>query len=97
MKWPQACNTAVWEQFDEDVNKVLEAAVKGDVDQRLQAMTTIITRLAQERFSAEQKRPARTTYTMNQRAAKIDKIRQELKSLKKQHKEVSAPPLAKLN
>ena len=61
IKWPQACKTTVWEQFDKDVDKVLEASMKGDVDQRLQAMTTIIISLAQERFGAEEKRPAWTT------------------------------------
>ena len=99
IKWPQACKMAAWEQFDEDVDKVLEASAKGDVDRRLQAMTTIIISLAQERFGAEEKKAARTPYTMNQRAVKIHKIRQELKSLKKQHKEASEeqrPPLAEL-
>ena len=46
-----------------------------------------------------QKRPAQTTYTLNQRAVKIHKIRQELKSLSKQYKEASEeqrPPLAEL-
>ena len=38
----------VWEQFYEDVNKVLEAPVKGEVDQRLWMMMTISTSLAQE-------------------------------------------------
>ena len=74
IKWPQACKTTIWEQFDEDVDKVLEASAKGDVDRRLQAMTTIITSLAQERFGAEEKRAARTSYTMNQRAVEIHKI-----------------------
>ncbi|RXN19664.1 reverse transcriptase [Labeo rohita] len=99
IKWPQACKTAVWRQFDEDVDKVLEAIEKGDVDRRLQAMTTIISSLAQERFGVEEKRSTPTTYSMNHRAAKIRKIRQELKSLKKQYKEASEeqrPPLEEL-
>lgn len=50
IKWPHACKTADWEQFDEDVDKVLEVPVKGEVDRRLQAMTTIITSLGLERF-----------------------------------------------
>ena len=74
IKWPQACKTTAWEQFDEDVDKVLEASVKGNVDWRLQAMTTIIISLAQERFGAEEKRSAQAPYTMNQRAVKIHKI-----------------------
>lgn len=52
-----------------------------------------------ERFGAEEKRPAQTTYTMNQRAVKIHNIQHELNSLKKLHKEASEeqhPPLAEL-
>ena len=31
IKWPQACKTTAWEQFDEDVDvEVLEASVKGE-------------------------------------------------------------------
>lgn len=99
IKWPQACKTTVWEQFDEDVDRVLEASAKGEVERKLQAMTTIIISLAQERFGEQDKKPPRSTYTMNQRAVKIHKIRQELKSLKRQHKEASEeqrPPLAEL-
>ena len=89
----------VWEQFYEDVNKVLEAPVKGEVDQRLWMMMTISTSLAQERFCAEEKRPAQQTYTMNRQAAMILKIHQELKTPRKQYKganEEQCPPLAEL-
>lgn len=51
IKWPQACKTTVWEQFNED--KVLEASVKGEVDRRLQVIT-IITSLAPEKFGEVQ-------------------------------------------
>ncbi len=99
VKWPQACKTAVWQQFDQDANTVLEATVKEDVDRRLQTMTPIIVSLAVERFGAVERRTERTPFTMNQRAAKIHRIRQELKSLKTQFKKASEeqrPPLAEL-
>lgn len=57
---------------------MLEATAKGDVDRRLQTMTTIIVSLAVERFGTLEKRTERTPFTMNQRAAKIHQIRQEL-------------------
>uniref|UniRef100_A0A3B1JAJ2 Reverse transcriptase domain-containing protein n=1 Tax=Astyanax mexicanus TaxID=7994 RepID=A0A3B1JAJ2_ASTMX len=99
IKWPQACKTAVWQQFDEDANSVLDATAKGDADRRLQTMTTIIVRLAVERFGVVEKRIGGAPFTMNQRAAKIHRIRQELKSLKLQFKEASEeqrPPLVEL-
>lgn len=73
----------MWQQFDEDADKVLEATAKGGADRRLQSMTTILVSLSEERFGAVEQRPVRTPYTMNQRAAKVHKIRQELNILKK--------------
>ncbi len=34
--------TSLWNQFDIDVDQILEATVRGDVDRKMQAMTTII-------------------------------------------------------
>lgn len=38
IKWSQAYKTADWQKLDEDIDKVLEAAAKVDVERRLQAM-----------------------------------------------------------
>lgn len=86
IRWPQASKTAEWQKFDLDVDMVLEATAKGDVERRLQTMTTIIVSMAAERFGVEQERAAKEPYTKNQRAAKIHHIRKELRALKKQHK-----------
>ncbi|KAJ8333522.1 hypothetical protein SKAU_G00415300 [Synaphobranchus kaupii] len=56
VQWPQACKMTVWQQFDEDTDKVLEATAKGDVDRRLQTMTTIIVSLAVERADWHRRR-----------------------------------------
>ena len=72
--------------FDENVDKVLEATAKGDVDRRLQTMTAIIVTMAVERFGVEEGRGVKRPYTKNQRAVKIHNIRLELKTLKKQYK-----------
>ena len=99
MRWPQACQTTVWQKFDEDADKVLEATAKGEVERRLQTMTTIIVSMAAERFVEDDQGPKKP-YTKNQRAVKIHNIRKELKALKKQHKEareVKKAPLAELH
>ncbi len=59
IKWPAASMTSQWEQFDEDVNQILEATVKGEADGKLQAMTTIIVSMGAERFGEEEKMEGR--------------------------------------
>lgn len=89
VKQPQACNTAAWQQFDKDADKVCcDATPKGDVERRLQTMTIMVSQ-GVERFGEVGQKPSRVAYTKNQRAAKSHKIRQELKSVEKQHKEAS--------
>lgn len=86
----QASKTAEWQKFDEDVDKVLEATAKGDVDRRLRTMTTIIVSMAEERLGVEEEMAVKQPYFKSQRAVKIHNIRKELKALKKQHKAASA-------
>lgn len=87
IRWPQASRMAEWQKFDKDVNRVLEATAKGDVERRLQTMTTIIVSMAIERFCVEEEGTAKQPYVKNQRAVKIHNIRTKLKALKRQHKE----------
>lgn len=85
-----------WQKCDEDADKVLEATAKGDVEKRLQTMTTIIVSMVAERFGVEKERGAKQPYSKNQRAVKIHNIRKELKALKKQHKEARGEECAPL-
>ncbi|KAK7901244.1 hypothetical protein WMY93_018013 [Mugilogobius chulae] len=85
IKWPKASQLNEWQRFDEDVELVLESVAKGDVDKRLQTMTTVVMTLAAERFGTEEKQ-VKQPYVKNNRATKIHNIRQELKALKKQYK-----------
>ncbi|XP_062283087.1 uncharacterized protein LOC133987658 [Scomber scombrus] len=90
IKWPAASMTSLWQQFDDDVNKILEGMAKGEADKKLQVMTTTIFSIAAERFGEEkekkEKKSSRTSYSMNQRAVRIHNIRQEMKALKSQYK-----------
>jgi hypothetical protein len=54
VKWPTSASRKVWQAFDEEVNKVLEATVAGSVDKKMKAMTTIIFSMGQERFGLEE-------------------------------------------
>lgn len=40
IKWQAANVTSLWEQFDEDVDQILEAMLRGDTDKKLRTMTT---------------------------------------------------------
>ncbi|CAK6950762.1 uncharacterized protein LOC128367697, partial [Scomber scombrus] len=46
IKWPAASMTSLWQQFDDDVNKILEGMAKGEADKKLQVMTTTIVSIA---------------------------------------------------
>ncbi|KAJ8359538.1 hypothetical protein SKAU_G00160630 [Synaphobranchus kaupii] len=56
IRWLQACQTTEWQRFDEDVDKVLEATAKGDMERRLRTMTTTMVSIAAERQVPGQRR-----------------------------------------
>ena len=86
IQWPQSSKRTDWKQFDEDVDKILEVTAKGDVDQRLRTMTTLIVNIAAERFGTEAPKHTPTAYAPCHRARKIQSLRKELKLLKRQYK-----------
>ncbi|KAL3972927.1 tetraspanin-7 [Sarotherodon galilaeus] len=99
VKWLQASKEKEWLQFDKDIDTILQATAKGQVEQGLTTMTTMIVSLAVERFGQEEKWTAKPLYTLNNRANKIHQLRQELKSLRQQFKAASEKergPLAEL-
>ena len=75
IKWPPASQRKVWHQFDEDTARIIESTAKGDVDRRLQTMSTIIISFGTERFGVEEDKPIRSNYTKNRRAEKIHQLR----------------------
>lgn len=77
IKWAQACKKTVWEQFDENAYKVLEASAKGSKKKAI------------GNDHHDHQLSTQTPYIKNHRAVKIHNIRQELKPLKKQHKDAS--------
>lgn len=55
VKWP-AANKKDWHQFNEDLDKILETTCKGNVEQKLQTMCTLIMGIGAERFGISEKR-----------------------------------------
>ncbi len=76
----------MWLQFDEDVDRILEITSKGNADQKLQTMCTLIMSIGSERFGTFEERGASNPVRPNRRELKISQLRQELKSLKRQYK-----------
>ncbi|XP_061896833.1 uncharacterized protein LOC133645919 [Entelurus aequoreus] len=99
VKWPVA-NSKEWTKLDEDVDEALESISKGDADQKLQTMCSLIISIGGERFGVEQKQgAARNPAKLNRREVKISELRQELKSLRRQFKaakEEERTPLSEL-
>lgn len=81
--------TTQWNQFHNDVDQILEATGKGDVNRKLQDMTTIIVSLGAELFGEKEgKKGGKGPHTNNKREVKIHNIRQEMKTLKRNYKQV---------
>ncbi|KAI4887727.1 hypothetical protein NFI96_005939 [Prochilodus magdalenae] len=87
IKWPATNKVREWCQFDEDVNHVLEATNRGNADQRMRTMCTMIISIAAERFGMKEQPSARAEGGPNRREMKISQLRQELRLLRKQYKQ----------
>lgn len=99
VQWPPASKGSEWQQFDDDMDGILEATMKGGADRKLQTMATVVISIATERFGSVEKRVATNQYSKNRRAEKISQLRQELRVLKRQFKGASEdekPGLAEL-
>ncbi|XP_069114421.1 uncharacterized protein [Argopecten irradians] len=89
VKWPGSFNTVVWQQFDEDVDNILEAMLAGNIDRKVKGMATCIYSMGIERFGTEEKEIRGGNNRENRREKEIGNIRRELRALKKQFREAS--------
>lgn len=71
-------------QLYEDIDKILEATSKGDVDHKLQTVCTLIMSIGVERFGVTEKPVTSNPVRPNRQELTISQLRQELKSLKRQ-------------
>lgn len=79
VKWP--ATNKEWLQLDVDIDKIMET-VKGDVDDKLQVMCTLITTIGADRFGVTGRRENRQAARPNWRELNVCWLRQELKALK---------------
>ena len=86
IRWPQT-DDKKWESFDEDMDKILDGTLVGDVEKKISTLETMLYAMGKERFGLMEKgtkeeRPVRK----NRRQEKIQKIRSQLKQLSKQYR-----------
>ena len=79
--WPNS-GKKEWASLDEDLRGILIIALQGNVEKRLETMTTIIYNVGKERFGTIERKKRTTCITRsNRREAEIRRLRQDIKEL----------------
>ena len=86
IKWPSAKCKNDWHQFDEDISEIIWTTSKGNTDEWLKILPTIIVSYAKERFGLHESGKEKT-YCKNHKAKKIQDLWDELRALKKKYKQ----------
>ena len=86
INWPSSTMKSVWQSFEEEVDKVLEATLAGNVEKKLEGMANIIYTMGKERFGLVERKQPQTVYSHNRRAKKISEVRKGLKDLKRRYR-----------
>ena len=82
IKFPSA-NSKEWEALDEDLEKILEDALKGDARKKLEKMSELVYEVCKERFGTEDRpQKTRTESGPSRRQREIGDIRRELRLLR---------------
>ena len=90
IKWPSTADRVEWSKFDEDLDRVLESTIAGNVDRRLTAMSTIICTMGKDRFGSLEKRTkTQVTSKLNRRELEIANLRKEIRCLSRQFREAT--------
>lgn len=83
IKWPAMHDSTKWNQFDDDLENILNSALHGDVERKVRALPEIIFGLGIERFGGdESKSKSNAPAKPNRRQRKVAQIRRELRSLR---------------
>ncbi|XP_063448172.1 uncharacterized protein LOC134727719 [Mytilus trossulus] len=89
VKWPNNKSKSEWQQFDEDVDAILNTTLAGNIDRKIESMTSFIYNIGMDRFGADEKEVVRREGQKNRRESKIAKMRKELRQLKKRYNQAS--------
>ncbi|XP_076090373.1 uncharacterized protein LOC143062594 [Mytilus galloprovincialis] len=89
VKWPNNKSKSEWQQFDEDVDAILNTTLAGNIDRKIESMTSFIYNIGMDRFGADEKEVVRREGQKNRRESKIAKMRKDLRQLKKRYNQAS--------
>ena len=82
---PKLTTSSSWRSFDEDLGKILEATLSGDVARKLRVMTTIVYNLGKERFGTPARNACKlVTNKTNRHEREIQILGKDLKALTRQ-------------
>ena len=90
IKWPPLSDKKAWEEMDEDLSKVLELSLKGDIKKKLQAMGRITYSYGNDRFGLVEAKE-RPPKGKGRREEKINKLKVQIRELKKNWKRTLDP------
>ena len=80
IKWPRACDTGKWKDFDNDTDVILENALKGPAEKKLERMTSLVHSTALETFGEYGRTVCKEREgNPNRRQRKIRTLREELR------------------
>ncbi|CAC5407388.1 unnamed protein product [Mytilus coruscus] len=89
VKWPNNKSKREWQQFDEDVDEILNTTLAGNIDRKIESMTSFIYNIGMDRFGADEKVVVKREGQKNRRESKIAKMRKDLRQLKKRYNQAS--------
>ena len=81
INWPPS-NSTEWSEFDNDLDNILETALTGKVERKIESFGKLVYAVAKERFGVL-KEKGKKEATPNRREQKISGVRKELRSLRK--------------
>nr|XP_023657820.1 uncharacterized protein LOC111838758 [Paramormyrops kingsleyae] len=85
VKWPRMNSNKEWQQLDEDLNKILDVALAGTVERKIETMTAITYNMARERFGIEERKTiSPKARQLNWREKEIQSLRKEIRILSRQ-------------
>ena len=85
VKWPPMSKNKEWEMFEEDVNKILDTALIGSVERKLQTLPTIIHSIGRDRFGIVERKNTPKNKP-NHREERVNQIRKDLRILQNRWK-----------
>ena len=49
------CDNRIWEELDDDLEKILEVALQGSVERKINSLVTIVYNVSKERFGKKRR------------------------------------------